>query len=41
LFFSGEATYNGPHGGTVEAALVSGKAVAGKVLIPELDKKFS
>ncbi len=41
LFFSGEATYDGPHGGTVEAALVSGKSVAEKVLTPELEKKFS
>lgn len=27
LYFAGEAAYNGPHGGTVEAALVSAKGV--------------
>jgi len=32
LYFAGEATYDGPHGGTVEAALVSGRTVAEKVL---------
>lgn len=32
LYFAGEATYEGPHGGTVEAALVSGLEVAEKVL---------
>ena len=31
LFFAGEALYTGPHPGTVEAALVSGKEVAEKV----------
>jgi len=33
LYFSGEATYNGPHVGTVEAALVSGKEVAERVML--------
>jgi monoamine oxidase len=32
LFFAGEALYDGPEMGTVEAALVSGKAVAREVL---------
>ena len=32
LFFAGEATYSGPYVGTVEAALVSGKEAAEKVL---------
>jgi len=32
LYFSGEGIYNGPHVGTVEAALISGKETAAKVL---------
>ena len=32
LFFAGEALYDGPSLGTVEAALVSGKNVAGKMM---------
>jgi monoamine oxidase len=32
LFFAGEALYEGAHPGTVEAALVSGKEVAGKLM---------
>jgi len=32
LFFAGEGLYNGEHPGTVEAALVSGKHVAEKIL---------
>lgn len=32
IYFAGEAFYNGPAMGTVEAALVSGKAVAGEVV---------
>lgn len=33
LFFAGEAFYNGPLIGTVEAALVSGKQIAGKLQV--------
>jgi monoamine oxidase len=32
LYFAGEALYTGPHPGTVEAALVSGKEVADKIM---------
>ncbi|HWB26214.1 MAG TPA: NAD(P)/FAD-dependent oxidoreductase [Chitinophagaceae bacterium] len=32
LFFAGEAIYDGPHPGTVEAALVSGRLAAEKIL---------
>lgn len=32
IFFAGEAMYRGPHGGTVEAALISGRDVARKIL---------
>ncbi|EOR94667.1 putative amine oxidase (flavin-containing) [Arcticibacter svalbardensis MN12-7] len=32
LYFAGESMYEGPHGGTVEAALVSGKQVAEAIL---------
>lgn len=32
LFFAGEALYDGPHRGTVEAALVSGKDVAATII---------
>ena len=33
IFLAGEATYDGPHPGTVEAALISGQLVAEKLLI--------
>ncbi|MBV9987873.1 MAG: FAD-dependent oxidoreductase [Chitinophagaceae bacterium] len=32
LYFAGEALYNGPHPGTVEAALYSGKEVAERII---------
>lgn len=32
LYFAGESMYDGPHGGTVEAALVNGKQVAEAIL---------
>ncbi|MGV3706071.1 MAG: flavin monoamine oxidase family protein [Arcticibacter sp.] len=32
IFFAGEAMYSGPHGGTVEAALISGRDVAQQIL---------
>ncbi len=32
IYFAGEALYTGEHPGTVEAALVNGKAVAGKII---------
>ena len=32
IFFAGEAFYNGPSPGTVEAALVSGKNVAERIM---------
>lgn len=33
IYFAGEGIYDGPHAGTVEAALVSGKRVAEKMLL--------
>jgi monoamine oxidase len=32
IYFAGEAIYKGPHGGTVEAALVSGREAARRIL---------
>jgi len=32
IFFAGEAMYSGPHGGTVEAALISGRDVVKQIL---------